>query len=101
MFDTIAPRYDLVNRLMTFRMDVGWRKRTVRDLGLVTVCEEAGCPNVGECWNDRTATIMIGFCQMNPKVAQPIVIVLRASAALTVKKAPFLILLMASSAMLI
>jgi hypothetical protein len=44
---------------------------------------------------------MIGFCQMNPKVAQPIVIVLNASAALTVKKAPFFILLMASSAMLI
>jgi demethylmenaquinone methyltransferase/2-methoxy-6-polyprenyl-1,4-benzoquinol methylase len=34
MFDTIAPRYDLVNRVMTFRMDVRWRKRTVRDLGL-------------------------------------------------------------------
>ncbi len=34
MFDTIAPRYDLVNRVMTFRMDVGWRRRTVRDLGL-------------------------------------------------------------------
>jgi demethylmenaquinone methyltransferase / 2-methoxy-6-polyprenyl-1,4-benzoquinol methylase len=34
MFDAIAPRYDLVNRLMTFRMDVGWRRRTVRDLRL-------------------------------------------------------------------
>ena len=34
MFDAIAPRYDLVNRVMTFRMDVGWRKRTVRDLAL-------------------------------------------------------------------
>jgi len=34
MFDTIAPRYDLVNRVMTFRMDVRWRRRTVRDLGL-------------------------------------------------------------------
>src|SRR5262245_47201590 len=34
MFDAIAPRYDVVNRLMTFRMDVRWRKRTVRDLGL-------------------------------------------------------------------
>ena len=29
MFDAIAPRYDLVNRIMTFRMDVGWRRQTV------------------------------------------------------------------------
>ena len=35
MFDVIAPRYDLVNRVMTFRMDVGWRRRTVGALGLV------------------------------------------------------------------
>ena len=34
MFDAIAPRYDLVNRVMTFGMDVGWRKKTVRSLGL-------------------------------------------------------------------
>src|SRR4051812_7353769 len=34
MFDAIAPRYDLVNRIMTFRLDVGWRRRTVRDLAL-------------------------------------------------------------------
>jgi demethylmenaquinone methyltransferase/2-methoxy-6-polyprenyl-1,4-benzoquinol methylase len=34
MFDAIAPRYDLVNRIMTFRMDVGWRRRTVRTLAL-------------------------------------------------------------------
>ncbi len=34
MFDTIAPRYDLVNRLMTFGLDIGWRRRTVRALGL-------------------------------------------------------------------
>ena len=34
MFDVIAPRYDLVNRVMTFRMDVGWRRRTVSALGL-------------------------------------------------------------------
>ena len=29
MFDAIAPRYDLVNRVMTFRMDVGWRRSAV------------------------------------------------------------------------
>ena len=34
MFDAIAPRYDLVNRVMTFRLDVRWRKRAVRDLQL-------------------------------------------------------------------
>ena len=34
MFDTIAPRYDLVNRVMTFRMDVGWRRRSISALGL-------------------------------------------------------------------
>lgn len=34
MFDAIAPRYDLVNRIMTFRMDVRWRRHTVRSLGL-------------------------------------------------------------------
>ena len=34
MFDAIAPRYDLVNRVMTFGMDVGWRRRTVAALSL-------------------------------------------------------------------
>jgi len=34
MFDAIAPRYDLVNRIMTFRLDVRWRRLTVRSLTL-------------------------------------------------------------------
>ncbi len=34
MFDSIAPRYELVNRLMTFGLDSSWRKRTVSALGL-------------------------------------------------------------------
>lgn len=34
MFDTIAPRYDLVNRIMTFRLDVRWRRITVSALKL-------------------------------------------------------------------
>ena len=34
MFDAIAPRYDLVNRVITLRLDVAWRRRTVRELAL-------------------------------------------------------------------
>jgi len=33
--------------------------RIVKEHGLVTVCEEAGCPNVGECWEKKHATFMI------------------------------------------
>lgn len=35
MFDAIAPRYDMVNRIMTFRLDTRWRKIAVRKLALV------------------------------------------------------------------
>ena len=34
-------------------------KNLIRENGLVTVCEEAGCPNVGECWSQGHATMMI------------------------------------------
>jgi demethylmenaquinone methyltransferase / 2-methoxy-6-polyprenyl-1,4-benzoquinol methylase len=34
MFDRIAPRYDALNRVLTFRMDVGWRNAAVASLGL-------------------------------------------------------------------
>jgi lipoic acid synthetase len=46
-------------------------KHTIRDLRLTTVCEQAGCPNLSECWADGTATFMVlgerctracGFC---------------------------------------
>jgi lipoic acid synthetase len=48
-------------------------KELVRSEGLHTVCEEAGCPNIFECWEDREATFLIGgdqctrrcdFCQI-------------------------------------
>jgi lipoic acid synthetase len=34
-------------------------QQIVRDNNLVTVCEEAGCPNIGECWSKKHATMMI------------------------------------------
>jgi lipoic acid synthetase len=49
-------------------------KNLVREQGLHTVCEEAGCPNIYECWEDREATFLIGgdvctrrcdFCQID------------------------------------
>lgn len=35
-------------------------KKRVGEKGLHTVCEEAGCPNIFECWEDREATFLIG-----------------------------------------
>src|SRR5207237_2443138 len=34
-------------------------KRIMRDRGLHTVCEEANCPNITECWSHRTATFLV------------------------------------------
>ena len=34
-------------------------RQIVREHGLVTVCEEAGCPNIGECWSQKHATFML------------------------------------------
>jgi lipoic acid synthetase len=34
-------------------------RKIVRDNSIVTVCEEAGCPNIGECWDKKHATMMI------------------------------------------
>ncbi|MBC7715133.1 MAG: lipoyl synthase [Rhizobacter sp.] len=34
-------------------------RENLRAKGLYTVCEEAGCPNIGECWSQKTATVMI------------------------------------------
>jgi lipoyl synthase len=37
----------------------GDTRKIVKENGLVTVCEEAGCPNIGECWQKKHATFMI------------------------------------------
>jgi len=80
----IGPRKPPWLRVPT-RMGAGFQtvRRTVRALDLVTVCEEAGCPNISECWADGTATFMIngdrctrscGFCLVDtrrPGAADP------------------------------
>ena len=56
-------------------------KRIIERLRLHTVCESAACPNVGECWNHRTATFMIlgnfctrrcGFCAVQKGAPLPV-----------------------------
>jgi lipoic acid synthetase len=56
-------------------------KQLVRREGLHTVCEEAGCPNIFECWEDREATFLIGgdqctrrcdFCQIATGRPEPL-----------------------------
>lgn len=56
-------------------------KTLARQLGLHTVCESAQCPNIGECWNHRTATFMLlgnvctrrcGFCAVPKGRPEPI-----------------------------
>jgi lipoyl synthase len=56
-------------------------KKLARGLGLHTVCESAQCPNIGECWNHRTATFMLlgdictrrcGFCAVPKGRPQPL-----------------------------
>ena len=55
-------------------------KGIMRGLGLHTVCEEANCPNIGECWHHGTATFMIlgdrctrscGYCNVTHGTPQP------------------------------
>ena len=56
-------------------------QRIVRANGLHTVCEEAGCPNIGECWEKKHATFMImgdtctracAFCNVKTGLPQPL-----------------------------
>jgi lipoic acid synthetase len=56
-------------------------RKLTEDLRLVTVCEEAGCPNIFECWQDGTATFMVngerctracGFCLIDTRKPMPL-----------------------------
>ena len=65
---------------VTIGPDVLALKKVVREHGLVTVCEEAGCPNLSDCWADGTATFMVlgerctracGFCLVDTQKPMP------------------------------
>ncbi|WP_265587913.1 lipoyl synthase [Sphingomicrobium arenosum] len=56
-------------------------KGLMRELGLATVCEEAACPNIGECWDKKHATVMIlgdtctracAFCNVKTGMPRPV-----------------------------
>ena len=82
----VVDGIDLMERKpewMRAKISIGARplelKKTLRDLQLVTVCEEAGCPNLSECWSDGTATFMIngerctrkcGFCLVDTRLPE-------------------------------
>jgi lipoic acid synthetase len=76
-----APKPEFVKARLRITDDYVRLKRTMRDLSLVTVCEEAGCPNIFECWSDGTATFMIngdrctracGFCHVDTRHPLPV-----------------------------
>src|SRR5260370_9540816 len=67
------------------RLRTGPEYKALKDLvrrgGLHTVCEEAGCPNIFECWEDREATFLLGgdhgtrrpdFLQLHPGIPAPL-----------------------------
>ncbi len=82
--DTAHPVDERKPEWVRAKLHLGTRqhdlRRTLRALDLVTVCEEAGCPNLSECWADGTATFMIngerctracGFCLVDTRHPEP------------------------------
>ena len=70
----IEKKPDWIKTRATMGPEYSELKGLVRREGLHTVCEEAGCPNIFECWEDREATFLIGgdqctrrcdFCQID------------------------------------
>jgi demethylmenaquinone methyltransferase/2-methoxy-6-polyprenyl-1,4-benzoquinol methylase len=61
MFDTIAPRYDLVNRVMTFGLDRRWRRTAVRALGLPSgsLVVDVAC-GTGDLCRDLARVLRLG-----------------------------------------
>jgi len=75
------PKPDWMRSKLKLGSEVLRVKQTIRDLDLVTVCEEAGCPNLTECWAEGTATFMVcgerctracGFCLVDTRHPEPL-----------------------------
>jgi lipoyl synthase len=69
--------------------------RIVKENGLVTVCQEAGCPNIGECWEQKHATFMImgdtctracAFCNVKTGMPEPLDVKEPENVAIAVEK---------------
>lgn len=78
--DISSRKPDWMRARVQLTPEVAAIRKTMRDLSLVTVCEEAGCPNLSECWSDGTATFMIngerctracGFCLVDTRHPLP------------------------------
>ena len=77
----VEPKPDWMRARVELGAGVLDVKKTIRDLDLVTVCEEAGCPNLSECWAEGTATFMVcgerctracGFCLVDTRRPGPV-----------------------------
>ena len=75
------PRPDWLRVKLSASPVVAETRDIIREHGLATVCEEAACPNLGECWTKRHATMMImgdtctracAFCNVRTGVPQPL-----------------------------
>jgi lipoic acid synthetase len=75
-----APKPAWLRPKVRHGADVLAMKRRLRSLDLVTVCEEAGCPNLSECWSQGTATFLVlgerctracGFCLVDTSRPRP------------------------------
>src|SRR6187402_807332 len=75
------PKPDWIRVRAPTSRGYGDTRKIVKENGLVTVCEEAGCPNIGECWQKKHATFMImgdtctracAFCNVKTGLPAPL-----------------------------
>lgn len=79
--DIATPKPDWLKARANMGDQFRGLKKTMRSYGLSTVCEEASCPNIFECWGEGTATFLIngerctracGFCHVDTRRPEPL-----------------------------